>query len=139
MCECFVITSVFFFDKPFSTGKLPHLWKLANMTPLFKKGSKADRNNYRQISLTLVVCKVAEKIVESRVMDFWRNINILTRTSSLIWRADQRFRSFFLVTTIGRNHATAESQLKSPFWIFPRRLTAHHMSVFFSSLSVTVS
>ena len=63
--------------KSFSTGKLPHLWKLANITPLFKKGSKTDRNNYRQISLTSIVCKIAEKIVKSRVMGFWRNINIL--------------------------------------------------------------
>ena len=63
--------------KSFSTGKLPHLWKLANITPLFKKGSKTDRNNYRQISLTSIVCKIAEKIVKCRVMGFWRNINIL--------------------------------------------------------------
>ena len=66
----------FFFNKSFSTGKLPHLWKLANITPLFKKGSMTDRNNYRQISLTSVVCKIAEKIVKSRVMDFWQNIHI---------------------------------------------------------------
>ena len=65
-----------FFNKSFSTGKLPHFWKLANITPLLSKGSKTDRNNYRHISLTSIVCKIAEKIVESRVMNFWRNINI---------------------------------------------------------------
>ena len=78
--ECTSVSSsplCFFFNKSFSTGKLSHLWKLANITPLFKKGSKTDRNNYRQISLTSIVCKIAEKIVKSRVMDFWRNINIL--------------------------------------------------------------
>ena len=78
--ECASVLSsslCFFFNKSFSTGKLPHLWKLANITPLFKKGSKTDRNNYRQISLTSIVCTIAEKIVKSRVMDFWRNINIL--------------------------------------------------------------
>ena len=72
--ECASVLSsplCFFFNKSFSTGKLPHLWKLANITPLFKKGSKTDGNNYRQISLTSVVCKIAEKIVKSRVMDFW--------------------------------------------------------------------
>ena len=78
--ECASVLSLplcFFFNKSFSTGKLPHLWKLANITPLFKKGSKTGRNNYRQISLTSIVCKIAEKIVKSRVMDFWRDINIL--------------------------------------------------------------
>ena len=66
--ECASVLSsslCFFFNKSFSTGKLPHLWKLANITPLSKKGSKTDRNNYRQISLTSVVCKIAEKIVSS--------------------------------------------------------------------------
>ena len=32
---------------------------------------------HQSISLTSIVCKIAEKIVKSRVMDFWRNINIL--------------------------------------------------------------
>ena len=33
--------------------------------------------NYRQISLTSIVCKIAEKVLKSQVMDFWQNINIL--------------------------------------------------------------
>ena len=68
--ECASVLSsplCFFFNKSFSTGKLPHLWKLANITPLFKKGSKTDRNNYRRISLTSIMCKIAEKIVKSRL------------------------------------------------------------------------
>ncbi|CAH3123966.1 unnamed protein product [Pocillopora meandrina] len=27
--------------------------------------------NYRQISLTCIVCKIAEAVVKSRVVDFW--------------------------------------------------------------------
>ena len=78
--ECASVLSsplCFFFNKSFSTGKLPHLWKLANITPLFKKGSTTDRNNYRQISLTSIVCNITEKIIKSQVMHFWRDINIL--------------------------------------------------------------
>ena len=47
--ECASVVSsplCFFFNKSFSTGKLPHLWKLANITTLLKKGNKTDRNNY---------------------------------------------------------------------------------------------
>ena len=96
-------------------------------------------NNYRQISLTSIVSKIAEKIVKSRVMDFWRNINILNPSQFAYMKGRSTLSELLLVTTIGRNHATTESQLTSPFWIFPRHLTAYRMSVFFASLSVTVS
>ena len=56
-----------FFNKSFSTGLLPADWKMANITPIHKKGHKHKKENYGQISLTSVVCKVAENIVRSRV------------------------------------------------------------------------
>ena len=43
------------------TGKLPNIWKSANLTALFKKGSKTDPLNYRPVSLTCIICKVFEK------------------------------------------------------------------------------
>lgn len=118
LMECASVLSsplCFFFNKSFSTGKLPHLWKLANITPLFKKGSKTDRNNYRQVSLTLVVCKIAEKIVKSRVMDFWQNINIFNPNQFAYMEGRSTLSEILFVTTIGRNHVTTESQPTSPF------------------------
>ncbi|CAB3998937.1 Hypothetical predicted protein, partial [Paramuricea clavata] len=53
-------------------------WKTANSTPIFKKGSKNSRENYRQISLTGIICKIGEKVVRSRVLDFWYRMNILS-------------------------------------------------------------
>ena len=50
---------------------VPHNWKLADMTPLHKKGAKNDRKNYRPVSLTLVVCKVCETIVRQQLVQFW--------------------------------------------------------------------
>ena len=41
-------------------GIVPSEWKEANITPLFKKGS---RNNYRPVSLTSVVCKLLETLI----------------------------------------------------------------------------
>ena len=40
--------------KSLSLGILPTDWKLAEVTALYKKGSKSDRGNYRPISLTSV-------------------------------------------------------------------------------------
>ena len=66
-----------FFNKSFSTGLLPADWKMANITPIHKKGHKHKKENYRQLSLTSVVCKVAENIVRSRVTAFWPDHHVL--------------------------------------------------------------
>ena len=55
------------FQRSLDTGKLPDIWKEANVSPIFKKGEKSDPSNYRPISLTCVLCKVLEHIVASSV------------------------------------------------------------------------
>ena len=39
-------------------GKLPDDWKLAYITPIFKKGNRRSAANYLQISITSICCKV---------------------------------------------------------------------------------
>ena len=50
---------------------------MANITPIHKRGPKHKKENYRQVSLTSIVCKVAEKIVRSRVTAFWSEHPVL--------------------------------------------------------------
>ena len=45
------------------TGKVPSLWKVAKVIPLFKGGDKKNINNYRPISLLPAFSKVLEKVV----------------------------------------------------------------------------
>ena len=40
------------FKKSIDEGVVPDDWRTANVTPIFKKGSKASVGNYRPISLT---------------------------------------------------------------------------------------
>jgi hypothetical protein len=58
------------FNKSLGSGELPQLWKVANICPLFKKGSRLEAKNYRPISLTSVVCKILEKIIKKAIMSF---------------------------------------------------------------------
>lgn len=57
------------FNKSFNSGIIPQDWRNANITPIFKKGSKADPGNYRPISLTSIICKIMESIVKDRVVE----------------------------------------------------------------------
>jgi len=45
------------------TGEVPEDWRLAIVTPLYKKGCKEDPGNYRPVSLTLMPGKVMEQII----------------------------------------------------------------------------
>ena len=57
------------FNKSLKEGVVPEDWRLANVTPIFKKGSKADAANYRPVSLTSVICRVLESLIRDVIVD----------------------------------------------------------------------
>lgn len=60
------------FNLSLSTGKVPQGWKQANVIPIFKKGARTDRDNYRPISLLSCVGKVLEKVVFKQLFNYFR-------------------------------------------------------------------
>jgi len=44
-------------------------WKLASVTPVFRKGSKSSLSNYRLISLTVNLCKVFESLMRDEMIE----------------------------------------------------------------------
>ena len=69
----FVNSVVQLFRKCTDSGILPRVWKTANVTALFKNGSKKLPLNYRPVSLTCIICKVYEKLIRSNIIDFLEN------------------------------------------------------------------
>ena len=51
------------------SSKLPAEWKVAYITPIHKKGRKDSVENYRPISITSVVVKLLEHIVNKPVIE----------------------------------------------------------------------
>jgi hypothetical protein len=69
------------FEKSTRTGQLPDEWKLSIITALHKKGSKAEFENYRPVSLTCIACKLLESIIrDQRIQHFLIN-NLFSRSS----------------------------------------------------------
>ena len=60
-------------------GIFPDAWKLANVIPLFKGGESSDVNNFRLISLLPLPGKLLEKIVHSRINNFFELHNVLNQ------------------------------------------------------------
>ena len=51
---------VIIFNKSLESGVVPEDWRVDNVTPIFKNGSRAEVRNYRPVSLASVCCKVME-------------------------------------------------------------------------------
>jgi hypothetical protein len=73
VAPCFAII----FQHSYDTAQVPNDWRNANITAIFKKGSKVDPSNYRPVSLTSVVCKIMEHIIFSQVVKHLNDNNIL--------------------------------------------------------------
>ncbi|RMC03500.1 hypothetical protein DUI87_20699 [Hirundo rustica rustica] len=55
------------YQESWLTGEAPGDWKLANVTPVYKKGRKEDPGNYRPVSLTSVPGKIMEQFILSAI------------------------------------------------------------------------
>jgi len=50
------------FRKSLDDGTIPDDWRSANVTPLYKSGSRTNVENYRPVSLTSQICKLSESL-----------------------------------------------------------------------------
>ena len=54
-------------NKSIENGKFPNCLKLENITPVFKKGVRISKNNYRPV----IVLPVFERLLSRQLFDFF--------------------------------------------------------------------
>ena len=68
------------YNRSLSESKIPNDWKIANVTPIFKKGKKCDAGNYQPVSLTSHVCKILESIIKDSITNHINVNNLLNES-----------------------------------------------------------
>ena len=67
------------FNLSIKTGQLPKDWKTAEVTAIFKKGTRSDPGNYRPVSLTCISCKVLESLIRDELVKFFTDNNLYAK------------------------------------------------------------
>ena len=63
-------------------ASFPHKYKISKIKPLYKKGLKNDRKNFRSISLLPLISKIIERIIHDRTMNLVSDNNVLYKYQS---------------------------------------------------------
>ena len=66
-------------NKAIETGNFPDSFKMANVTPVFKKENPLDKSNYRLVSIMPLISKVYERVIYNQLSDYSNNfLNVLS-------------------------------------------------------------
>ena len=83
---CYPIT--FVAQMSLDQGVFPAVWKRANVVPVYKKGDKHNKKNYRPVSLLSNISKVVEKIIYMHLYDYCMLNKILSPKNSGFKKGD---------------------------------------------------
>jgi hypothetical protein len=65
------------FKQSIREWKVPTEWKMATVTPIYKKGTKCGPRNYKPVSLTSVPCKILESLIREKLTNHLIKNNLL--------------------------------------------------------------
>ena len=98
------------FEQILSVGIYPDAWKVANVTPIFKKGDKQLVKNYRPISLLPICGKLFEKIVCNQMYDYFTRNNLITKKQSGFCSGDSTTNQ--LINLVNQIHSSLDNRLE---------------------------
>ena len=75
--DCIAYPLSILFNISLQTADIPLVWKLASITPIYKKGSPSDPANYRPISLTCIASKLMEVGIKDTLLTHMKRAGLL--------------------------------------------------------------
>ena len=93
------------FNNFFEIGYFPELWKIAHITPIYKRsGPKSCKSNYRPISLLPTLSKVFESIMHDRLLKHCLENDIITEKQAAYLQGDSTVSQLlYMVHNIRKN------------------------------------
>ena len=82
------------FNRSLESGQVPEDWRVVNVTPLFKKGSREELENYKPVSLTSVVGKVLEALIKDRMRNHLNKYKLIKGSQHGFTRGSSCFTIF---------------------------------------------
>ena len=74
--ESLVAPLCIIFNQSLDLAQVPKEWKIANVTPIFKKGERCQPKNYRPVSLTSILCKLLESCLRDQILYYMKSHNL---------------------------------------------------------------
>ena len=71
------------FKNSLQTGSIPKIWKIANITTIYKKGDIKFAGNYRPVSLKCIICTLLEKFIRESMVNHMKKYNLFSRQT--VW------------------------------------------------------
>jgi hypothetical protein len=83
----------------FETGQYPERWKIAHITPIYKKkGPRTDKTNYRPISILPTLSKICESVIHERLVKHLLENNIITDKQAAYLQGDSTAQQLMFLT-----------------------------------------
>ena len=101
------------FSEPLEKSKLPHCLKLVNVTAGFKKGAQVLKNNYRPVSIVLILSELFDRLIKKQLSEIFRKIldlslershAVLTEINLQICSSLALFRQKQILTSLSTGH-----------------------------------
>ena len=98
------------FNNLFEIGYFPDIWKIAHVTPIFKRiGLKNCKTNYRPISILPSLSKICESIIHERLLSHCTTNNIITDKQAAYLKGDSTISQLlYLIHQIRTNLGSAK-------------------------------